>query len=214
MHSSDRDCILVLIVTGPVGVGKTTIAEEVSRQLSEASVPNAWVDVDLLRTCYPSPPDDPFHMALGLANLAAVCANYRAAGAERLVLADVVEAPEAVPCYEEAIPGARITVVRLSACIETLHGRLDGREEGEDLRWHRNRAVELTGIMESTGVGDLIIRTDGRRPAAIASEALQRARWWPSDQATDRSKHRPAAPAQPDQAEASREGQNGNTRQL
>ena len=80
-----------LLLTGTVGVGKTSVAEAVGDLLREAEVPNAVVDVDWLRAAWPPPPGDPFNQAVALRNLAAVGANYLDAGAARLVLAGVVE---------------------------------------------------------------------------------------------------------------------------
>lgn len=83
--------IPVLVVTGPVGVGKTTVATEISALLADAGIPHACGDMDGLRDAWPAPPDDRFNTALGLRNLAAIWRNFQAAGAQRLILADVVE---------------------------------------------------------------------------------------------------------------------------
>jgi putative protein kinase ArgK-like GTPase of G3E family len=61
-----------LIVTGPMGVGKSTVAEAVSDALRTAGVPHALVDLDAFTGCYPPPPDDPYRQRLALRNLAAV----------------------------------------------------------------------------------------------------------------------------------------------
>ena len=47
-----------IIVTGPVGVGKTTVANEMGMLLLGAKVPHATVDFDQLTACYPRPADD------------------------------------------------------------------------------------------------------------------------------------------------------------
>src|SRR5688500_12076589 len=83
--------IPVAVITGPVGVGKTSVASAISDLLGDAGRAHALIDMDWLRSCHPAPPDDPFHTALGIDNLARVWAGYRGAGAERLVLVDVVE---------------------------------------------------------------------------------------------------------------------------
>lgn len=105
----------VLVVTGPVGVGKTTVALAASELLDQRGISHALVDADWLRWRYPRSSHDPFETALGLRNLAAVWANYRAAGAGRLILADVMESREAVTAYLSAVPGAEVVVVRLCA---------------------------------------------------------------------------------------------------
>ena len=167
----------VLVVTGPVGVGKTTVAAALSELLQRTRIPHAVIDMDALRWCSPSPAHDPFHTALGLQNLAAVWPNYRAAGAERLILVDIVESREEVGRYEEAVPGTGIVVVRLRALVPTIWHRLEGREVGEGLAWHRRRAVELVTQMEDAQVEDLLVDTDGRTVADIVQEILFRTNW-------------------------------------
>src|SRR5437899_10227382 len=74
-----------IIVTGPVGVGKTTVAQEMGLLLLDAKVPHATVDFDQLTACYPRPADDDrWGTKLGLLNLAALWKNYERSGARRL----------------------------------------------------------------------------------------------------------------------------------
>ena len=167
----------VLVITGPVGVGKTAVGTEVANLLEERGVAHALVDVDCLRWSFPRPEDDPFHTALGLRNLAAVWANYRAAGAVRLVLVDVVETRESLQGYREVIPSADITVVRLTATVETMHRRLEGRENGASLAWHKERAAELLALMDERAVEDVLVQTEGRTAVEVAREVLARVGW-------------------------------------
>jgi adenylylsulfate kinase len=81
----------VLLITGPPGVGKTAVAAEVSELLDQAGAAHAFVDIDSLRWCYPRPAQDRFRVALAMNNLAAIWTNFQAAGAARLILADVLE---------------------------------------------------------------------------------------------------------------------------
>jgi adenylylsulfate kinase-like enzyme len=82
--------VRALFLNGSVGAGKTTTAEAVGRLLGRRSVPHAVIDLDWLRCAWPSPERDPFNHELELRNLTAVAANYRAAGAQLLVLAGVI----------------------------------------------------------------------------------------------------------------------------
>ncbi len=43
------DTVPTLIITGPIGVGKTSVAGEVSEQLDKANVAHALIDIDSLR---------------------------------------------------------------------------------------------------------------------------------------------------------------------
>jgi hypothetical protein len=171
------DGLPVIVVTGPVGVGKTTVGMSISERLGERSVAHALVDLDWLRWRHPAPEYDPFHVALGMKNLAAVCANYRAEGIERLILVDVVETREQKEDYEAALPGSRVLIARLAAPLDTILGRLAGRETGDSLEWYRRRAPELMGIMERNRVEDLLVDTDGKTPAETADELLQEIGW-------------------------------------
>jgi adenylylsulfate kinase-like enzyme len=49
----------VLLITGPVGAGKSTVAGEAARLLREANIPHALVDLAWIEQCWPVPADDP-----------------------------------------------------------------------------------------------------------------------------------------------------------
>ncbi len=165
----------VLVVTGPVGIGKSSVGAAVAELLTEAGVAHGMVDLDYLRWCYPAPASDRFNTALGLRNLAAVWQNYQSAGAMRLVLADVVESREDLERYRRAVPGAEIMVVRLEAPLEVIVRRLEGREEGASLEWSRLRAAQLVEQMACTRVEDLLVDTAGKAVLEVAREVLH---WW------------------------------------
>jgi DNA polymerase III delta prime subunit len=168
-----EEFIPTLVITGPPGVGKTTVGGAIGELLEERGEPHALIDLDWMRWCWPRPADDPFHTALGVRNLAAVWANYRAAGARRLILVDVVENRATLDDYRAAVPGAAIILVRLHADLSTIYTRLAGREAGESLAWHQSRAAVLNTQMERDALEDLRIDTAGRDPAAIAREILE-----------------------------------------
>jgi hypothetical protein len=116
----------VLAVSGPVGVVKTTVLVEIHDVLVTQDVPHACIERDATRGYV--------NEDAALENLASVWANYLAAGAERLVVAGVVERAADIAGYRRAIPGAQITVCRLRASEETRVARLCGRETGAGLR--------------------------------------------------------------------------------
>lgn len=165
-----------LLLTGPVGVGKTTVAEAVGELLAAAEVPHAVIDLDWLAQYWPSPPDDRFNLTLQLRNLHAVARNYLDAGAEHLVLAGVVESRDDRDRYAEAL-GTDLTVCRLTADLTVIQQRLIRRHlSEEDLRWHLHRAPELTEIFDRAQVDDFAIAAD--RPVLdVARDVLTATGW-------------------------------------
>lgn len=167
-----------IIVTGPVGVGKTTAIDEMGALLIAAGLPIAAVSLDELTRYHPRARDDPWGNRVALANLAAVWRNYAKAGAKRLLIAGVIEHRAELAGYRRAIPGADITVVRLRARLATLRRRIRARHgPGVDRDWHLKRARVLAKQMDERPVEDFLVDTDGRRPPAIAAEILRRAGW-------------------------------------
>ncbi len=166
-----------LIVTGPVGVGKTRVAYEVANLLEAAALPHACIDMDTLRSCYPRPVGDRFNVALGLKNLGAVWENCRRAGATHLILADVVESPDERAAYRAAVPGAELLIARLRASPMTLAARVSGRDTGIGLEWNLRRSAELAAQMDRDQVEDFVVETDERSITVIAQEIVDRCGW-------------------------------------
>ena len=72
----------LLVISGSMGTGKTTVLYEASDLLSEAGVAHAALDLDCLSVMHPQ--RGPRGQRLEFTNLAAVWPNYVASGAERL----------------------------------------------------------------------------------------------------------------------------------
>ncbi|MFC7375730.1 MULTISPECIES: hypothetical protein [unclassified Brachybacterium] len=159
-----------LLITGAVGVGKTTVTDAVGSELARRGVPGAGIDLDGLRRCWPAPDGDRFHGRLELANLRAVSVNYRDAGARVLVAAGVLERRADRTHYEDAM-GCPLTVVRLQAPRDLVRARLHRRHEldPDGLDWHLERFDELTEILDAAHVEDVSV------PVAATPEQTARA---------------------------------------
>ena len=168
----------VLLISGSMGAGKTTVMGEISDLLMEADLPHATLDFDCLSQVHPHASDDPHGSRLAFRNLASVWPNYRDAGVERLVIARVVETRAELACYRDAIPGAEIVLCRLTAPVRTMHERLALREPGIYLPRFRERSTELDGILRTAAVEDFAVDNGpGRNITDVARAVLERAGW-------------------------------------
>jgi hypothetical protein len=166
----------VLLLTGTVGVGKTTIAFEIVDTLAEMRIPNAAVDLDGLTAQWP--PSSKWNADLMFENLAVLWPNYRDHGVTHLVLANVLEDGAELERYAVAVPGAALTVVRLVAPHATRVERLVGRmPPGQSRDWHLHRTDELEDILERAAYEAFTVENGSRPTREVALEVLTRAGW-------------------------------------
>lgn len=118
-----------------------------------------------------------FNANLMFENLAVMWPNYRAHGAQRLVLARVLEDRAELDRYREAIPDAEIVVCRLVAPqalrVERLRQRMP---PGPSRDWHEQRTDQLEAILQVSDVEDFVVTNDGH-PRDVALEVLRRVEW-------------------------------------
>lgn len=161
----------LMLVTGPVGVGKTTMASALADALVDEGVPTAFVDGDALTEVHPASPGDDMGEGVLLANLEATWGVYRAAGARCLVLAQVVESVAGIRQLADAVPGAEVTVIRLDAPLEEVHRRIAQRGAGEADPWHLERAQALHALYQATPLGHVTL--DAAEPVStLVAQAL------------------------------------------
>ena len=173
----DPQTTTALWINGVVGVGKTTAAS--ARLLESESVPHALIDLDELRRLHPPPVGDPFAEEVGLRNLRAMWANYRAVGARYLIVVGVIENAADRERKHAALGGAALTVIRLRARPAVVAARLRRRPHRGSLPWHLQRAEELSGVLERAALDDGVIDCDDLDAEATAF-ALRRL-WPPAD---------------------------------
>jgi hypothetical protein len=118
----------------PSGVGKTTAAWELFTRLSGDGVPVAYVDLDQLGMLYgpptpqdwaPEPASDPVRYRLKSANLDALAANARDAGAAGMIVGGIADPEHGIDAG--LLPNVALTAVRLRAEPGELRRRLDLR---------------------------------------------------------------------------------------
>ena len=117
----------VLLITGPVGVGKTRTASAASGLLTERGIRHACVDLPQISKAFPERDDDPWNEQLAHRNLACMWVNFRAVGAERLIISRVLEARSLISHITDAVPGTDVVVVRLRAPLDVVEARIRDR---------------------------------------------------------------------------------------
>jgi hypothetical protein len=175
MWNASREVVPVLLVTGPIGVGKTAVLHEADALLIEAGSGHATVELEEVARCWPNAIEGS-RTAFAYRNLAALWANFVSIGASRLLLSALLEQRSDVHLVSEAIHDAVITVVRLHAPLPTLERRIRLREPArreEDLvgaRWWTQHFREVR-------VEDHVVETENRPVGEIAREVLRLAGW-------------------------------------
>jgi hypothetical protein len=165
----------VLLVTGPIGVGKTVVLHEADALLIEAGVRHATVELEEIARSWPDALEGS-RKSFAYRNLAALWPSFVAVGASRLLVSDLVEQCSDLRLVSEAIPGAAVTVVRLHASLSALELRIRRREPASpdgDLagaQWWARHFDELR-------VEDHLVETEDRPVDEIAREVLRRAGW-------------------------------------
>ncbi len=169
--------VALLIISGPVGVGKTSSAQEVSNVLVERSVPHTLLDLDCLAGTYPRDPNDRFGSKLMLANLRSVWRNCAAAGSKNLILARVIETEKGKDDIAECIPHAAAIVCQLQAGNDTLVNRVRKREIGSGAQWHEQRSLELAASLKNGAPADFVVDTDDKSIVDVANEIVSQVSW-------------------------------------
>lgn len=167
----------VIVITGNMGAGKTTILAEASDLLTGAGIVHAAIDLDMFGIGHL--PEEAWR-DLPYRNLSCVWQNYAAAGASRLLIAEAVESRRELSRIQEAVPGAAIVVCRLDAKLETLRRRVAQREIGVLRDTFVERVDQLQVLIERAQLESFTLATDKERSVTdIAQDMLRRAHWVP-----------------------------------
>jgi hypothetical protein len=166
----------VLLLTGTVATGKTTIAEEIAEIIAEHGRPIVAVDLDQLGNAF-SPVGDDVVRTLRVENLSAIWPNLRTAGFSRVVLAAAVAAADELDPIRDAVRPATVTVVRLRTPRSLLEARLRRRDAGRRLEHHLEILPDFERILDEARIEDHRVENDGRPPREVANSVLEVVGW-------------------------------------
>lgn len=168
----------VLVVSGSIGAGKTTVLGEIADLLRSCGESFGAVDYDAFTQVFPAPEDDPFRIRFGATVLGGYWKAAAGQGATRLVIAGVVESEADLAAMLEGIPGAEPFVVHLAVDMGTLERRVTRRETGSGRDWHLARTAELHRALPRPGTIDAVVEAgDDRTVGEVAGEILRLAGW-------------------------------------
>jgi hypothetical protein len=179
------DITQILLITGPAGIGKSTVCWEMGLQLAAAQIPHAAIESDELDRVFPKPTQDdlsrlsPGTIDISALNLGAIWSTYRALGHTRLIMSGVMLHPEFDRRWIlAAIPHARISIVRLRASEDVLLARLAQREIGSGQGGQARRTLRQARRMAEERVeGMTIVATDDKTPQMLAETILREIGW-------------------------------------
>jgi GTPase SAR1 family protein len=157
--------VFAVLITGPPGAGKTSVLTALVDALSDDDVPHAAVEIEMLVWAHPPLSDEQW-----LRHVRTLCALYRDAGHDLLLVAQTVETDADLAELREAVGADNYVVVRLEADAGTLVERIIEREpEGwSGLAGLVAHTRELAARMPALRGVDLVLGTEGQRPEAVA----------------------------------------------
>ncbi|MGL3201197.1 MULTISPECIES: hypothetical protein [Curtobacterium] len=170
-----RDDEYAIFLNGSYGVGKSAVLDAVGDRLAASGRAFSVMDVDWFHRSWPVAEGDTENTVLEARNIAAVWANYRAAGPRQLVLSGVATSSADLDRYAEAV-GLPVRSIRLVARPTTLEARLRNRYDEHrqhHLEWHLDRFERIAERQAAADLDELVVDTDAVAPADVADLVLR-----------------------------------------
>jgi hypothetical protein len=165
----------LLIITGTMGAGKTTVLGEASDILALRGIAHAAIDLDALGLAHL--PSAAGCDGVMYGNLQSVCENYASLGVRRLLLARAIEDRAELELCSGVVSASNTVVCRLTASIEATERRVRLRESGVSQQDYVARVAELNTILDRAQLENFTITNENRRLTDVAHELLVKAGW-------------------------------------
>jgi hypothetical protein len=164
--------VKVIVMTGRVGTGKTSLLSEVSDLLSSAGVEHAAIDLDFLGLTYL---EAGLSRDLMFRDLDEAWSEYRGTGVTRLLLAETVVSRRDMSRIREATQNADIIVCRFFASSEVA-GTSNRALEALKKRFAGTVRL-LERVHDDASIANFSIPIEYASAKKAASELLVRSRW-------------------------------------
>jgi hypothetical protein len=165
----------LLIITGSMGAGKTSVLAEASDILAMRHIVHAAIDLDALGLAHLA--STASNDSVMYRNLESVCQNYSSLGVSRLLVARAMEDSVELKLCQSVVSAAKTVVCRLTASIPTMEHRVKARESGISQCKYVDRVATLNRTLDRARLEDFIVINENRSVSDVAKEVLVKAGW-------------------------------------
>ena len=165
----------LLVITGTMGAGKTSVLGEASDILAMGGVIHAAVDLDALGLAHL--PSAAANDGLMYRNLESLCRNYDSAGVTRVLLARAIENRAELELCKTIVSAQNSVVCRLVAGAKAMEQRVIARESGLLQGKYVARVAKLNLLLDEARLEDFTVTNENRSLTKVAQEMLVKAGW-------------------------------------
>jgi hypothetical protein len=165
----------LLIITGSMGSGKSSVLGAATDLLTLEGIHHAAIDLDTLAIFHL--PVEVDGSSVHFRNLQCVWGNFAALGLSRLLLASAIETRMALEACRQAVAAKRTVICRLRVSVETMQRRVRLREPDPFQQDFVARVTELEDMLDRAQLEDFSIANEEGSVTGVAQEMLARAGW-------------------------------------